>query len=191
MAGTTAETRTRTTVIVEEYQVYACPSCGQFCEDEELVPVVLNADVETVERAGADLLGDAREQVLCRYCTESIFDYDPEESMPIRARPERVERVERAAPTCISSTSSAAASPGAKRFAANIAPTLIALSTAAIVVFVGLEMTQTAVETIQAADEPVRLDGTTMGSPVDLLALVPITMIVVALIILISVLGRR
>lgn len=64
MAGTTAETRTRTIVDVEEYEVYACPSCGQFCEQEELVPVVLNADVETVERAGADLLGDAREQVL-------------------------------------------------------------------------------------------------------------------------------
>ena len=86
--------------------------------------------------------------------------------MPIRARPERVER----------------ASPASKRLVAGFAPTLIGLITVAIVLFVGLEVSNTMVETIRAANETVRLAGTTGGSLVNLVAVLPMVMIVAALV---------
>lgn len=142
MAGTTSETRTRTTVAVEEYEVHACPSCGQFCEEAELVPVVLNADGETVARTGVELPEHGRGEVLCRYCTAAIFDYEPETTQPIRAGLERVEQASRA-----------------DKWVSGVLPTLVGLITVVLVLFVGLEIFTTMVEAMQAANEPIALAG--------------------------------
>lgn len=95
---TKTETRTHVEAVTEEVTLYECPGCGQFVEDDELMPVLVNV---RPERAG-DLSGVVLEnhsQVCCRYCAASMWDFDPEETArtdDILRRGERVTSMGRA-----------------------------------------------------------------------------------------------
>ena len=82
---TRTKTETRTRMETEEVDLYECPGCGQFVEEDELVPLLVDVDVDEVDSLGRDLV-DSHSRVLCTYCTHATWDYDPN-------GPHRVRRV--------------------------------------------------------------------------------------------------
>lgn len=89
---TRTETRTHVEVSTEEVEFYECPGCGQFVEDAELMPVLVNVEPEQADTLRGAVL-ENHAQVCCRYCAASMWDFDPEETGRTDAILRRGERV--------------------------------------------------------------------------------------------------
>lgn len=90
MSTTETRTEVRTVVSTEEVDLYECPGCGQFVEDAELMPVLVNVEPEQIGNLRGAVL-ENHSKVLCRYCAEATWGFEPGETADTHEVLERVE----------------------------------------------------------------------------------------------------
>lgn len=92
MSTTRTKTTTRVTTETEEVELYECPGCGQFVEDEELLPILVNVSPSKADSLAGPIPPD-QSKTICRYCADATWDYDPDETDSIREALETAETV--------------------------------------------------------------------------------------------------